>query len=43
MIILNLYRPNGTLVAAGLTDFLSIDYQRSENEIGAFEIILPIH
>lgn len=42
-ILFNLFSPAGQVVVAGAGDFLSLDYQRSENEVGAFEIVLPPH
>lgn len=37
----NIFNPQGFLIAAGLTGFESIDYQRSRNEVGAFELVVP--
>lgn len=40
-VLFNLFDNNGRTVVAGAKNFLSLEYQRSENEIGAFEIVLP--
>lgn len=40
-LVINLFKPDGTLLGVGLTEYSSIDYQRSQNEVGTFELILP--
>lgn len=40
-ITFNLFDPSGNVVVPSAGDYISLDYQRSRNEVGAFEIILP--